>query len=69
MFGQIVGYVYLKKKITTSVFLWGDLSEIEGTVLHVLECNPRGDCLCFHRKGIVDVNVEDIEKYVGKVIK
>lgn len=45
-------------------YYWGDISEIAGKRLKVLDhaTNGCGNCLCYSDKGLVDVKHEDIVK-------
>ena len=53
--------VKLKQKITKTSYFWGDISDIAGKEIEVIEKNKSGDCLCAMEKGLVDVRKEDIE--------
>jgi hypothetical protein len=54
-----------KVKVTTdpkyTQYFWGDISEIAGKYVWLLERNQEGDCLCFvDGKGLVDIDHRDI---------
>ena len=65
MIGNIVGYCTVSQTPSDKTrFLFGDISEIAGKELPVLERNFRGDCLClFDNKGLVDVEHIDVTKF------
>jgi len=65
MLGNIVGYCTVSQAPSEKTrFFFGDISEIAGKELPVLERNVRGDCLClFNNKGLVDVEHIDVAKF------
>lgn len=53
--------IRLKDKIEHTTYFWGDIKEIEGKEVHLIERNKQGNCLCISEKGLVDVDYRDIE--------
>jgi hypothetical protein len=44
-------------------YLWGDINEIVGKPLKLIERSAyNGDCLCICEKGLVDVHHQDIKQ-------
>lgn len=43
-------------------YLWGDISDISGKALRVLDTSVEGDCLCVTTKGLVDVDHRDLSQ-------
>ena len=64
---DIIGKVYLKDRLKNTNYFWGDKSDIEGKVIDLLEKNKEGDCLCFTKKGLVDVDKRDIKTIDTKI--
>jgi hypothetical protein len=64
---QVIGYATVKNTISKTKYVWGNPSEITGKKLIVIDRNKFGDCLCVSDKGLVDVNVEDVEIYTPSI--
>ena len=66
MIGEIIGVIQVSKVPKHSQNLFGEISEISGVVLRVLERNPEGDCLCLCPSGkyLVDIDNRDILAFV-----
>lgn len=66
MIGDIVGIAFISKKPEFTDYLFGDVSEIGGKALKVLEKNEDGDCLCIDHvgKNLVCVDKKDIVNFL-----
>lgn len=68
MFGFLDTYkdrdtITLKDKVKHTKFYFGDISEIEGKTLKVLEkAVDDSSYMCITNKGLVDVDIRDIEE-------
>ena len=61
----VQGHCLLKKDIQFTQYFWGDLAEIAGKTLSLIEQNPEGACLCLiEGKGLIDVDPRDIERVI-----
>lgn len=57
----IVGKVRVSEIPLFTRYFWGDISEIAGKELDLIERNKDGDCMCIlHGKGLVDVDHRDV---------
>ena len=65
MIGDIVGMVLVKESTEFSQNFFGDIKEIAGKTLRVLEKNEEGDCLCIGPDGkyLVDIDNKDVRFY------
>lgn len=62
--GSLGEFITVIPNPTKTRYPWGDISDIAGKRLKVIDhstCGD-GDCLCICEKGLVDVNHEDIVK-------
>ena len=59
----IIGTIKIVQNPKFTTYFWGEISDIAGKELYLLEKNENGDCLCWlEEKGIVDVDCRDIER-------
>lgn len=65
MVGEIIGYcVVCNRPSDKTRYFFGDISDIAGKELPVLERNLQGDCLCLiTNKGLVDVDHADVTQF------
>jgi hypothetical protein len=57
-----IGVCKLHDDIQFTKYFWGDISEIEGKTLLIMEeANDNTSYLCMCNKGLVDVNKKDVE--------
>ena len=62
---QFQGKCILNDKVIYSNYFLGDLSDIDGKTLLLIERNQEGDCLCLvPEKGLIDVDARDVKRVV-----
>ena len=60
-FGQIIGSCVTKKELLHTVNHFGELSDVAGRTLFILDKNEQGDCLCIvDNEYLVDVDHRDV---------
>lgn len=59
--------VIMKKEITFTDYYWGDMSELAGAELEVIEESvDKKSLLCYNGKGLVDVDKRDVETTIHR---
>ena len=56
--------IKIAKELKHTEYFWGLPSDITDKILDVLEKSKDGDCLCITKKGLVDVNKQDITEFI-----
>lgn len=61
MLFRVIKRIRIVKEPKYSIYPWGNLSELSGRELQVIEENKYGACLCISDQGLIDVDKRDIE--------
>ena len=60
------GLATLNKELNHSINLFGEISDVEGKVLQVLERNSSGDCMCLlpSQDNLISIDNRDIKLFM-----